>query len=391
MTYEREDATGGERLHKLMARCGIASKRKCEELIKQGRITIDGRLVQEMGVKVDLAKQDVRYDGERLKPEPYVHFIGYKPRNTLSTSEDGFGRKTVLDMVRDPKGRRLFQVGRLDQNAEGLVLLTNDGGFAQDVAHPRRKLDRTFFLKVRGVVTPESAASAREGLWLSDGRTSPMEVQIVRIGREITTLKCRVVESQHRQLSRVWAKLGHPVQRMVLVRLGPIGTMGLSKGAVRKLTREEIELLRSGAPAEIRLPASRRFGRTPEEAGDAVAWGGAMTDDDGDVFSSDPDEAPAPAPRRVVRPGRPAGAGAGARPPRSGGFGGSSRPAGTGGFSRPGRPSGAVGGRSEGRTGGGRSSGRTGGRSDGPTGGRSGGRGGKPGRSGGGGGRARGR
>ncbi len=388
MTYEREDATGGERLHKLMARCGIASKRKCEELIKQGRITIDGRLVQEMGVKVDLSKQDVRYDGERLKPEPYVHFIGYKPRNTLSTSEDRFGRKTVLDMVRDPKGRRLFQVGRLDQNAEGLVLLTNDGGFAQDVAHPRRKLDRTFFLKVRGVVTPESAASAREGLWLSDGRTSPMEVQIVRIGREITTLKCRVVESQHRQLSRVWAKLGHPVQRMVLVRLGPIGTMGLSKGAVRKLTREEIELLRSGAPAEIRLPASRRFGRMPEEAGDAVAWGGAMTDDDGDVFAGEADETETTArpPRRIVRPARAGGVGGGERPSRAGGFGGGSRPArptGPGGFSRPSRP----GGRSEGRAGG--RSGGPGGRSGGP-GGRSGGQSGRTGRSSGGG-RARGR
>jgi 23S rRNA pseudouridine2605 synthase len=266
---------GGERLHKVMARCGIASKRKCEELIKQGRITLDGRIVDEMGVKVDLHRQDVRFDGERLRPEPYVYYLAYKPRNTLSTTEDRFGRKTVLDLLRDPKGRRLFLVGRLDQNAEGLVILTNDGGFAQDVTHPRRKLDRTYFLKLRGTVTHESVAKAREGLWLSDGRTAPMEVQLVKSGREISTVKCRVVESQHRHLSRVWAKLAHPVHRMVLVRIGPIGTMALSKGAVRKLTAEEVELLRNGPPAEIRPPAGRRFGRTPEAADETSDWGGA--------------------------------------------------------------------------------------------------------------------
>lgn len=303
---------GGERLHKVMARCGIASKRKCEELIKQGRITLDGRIVDEMGVKVDLHRQDVRFDGERLRPEPYVYYLAYKPRNTLSTTEDRFGRKTVLDLLRDPKGRRLFLVGRLDQNAEGLVILTNDGGFAQDVTHPRRKLDRTYFLKLRGTVTHESVAKAREGLWLSDGRTAPMEVQLVKSGREISTVKCRVVESQHRHLSRVWAKLAHPVHRMVLVRIGPIGTMALSKGAVRKLTAEEVELLRNGPPAEIRPPAGRRFGRAPEAADETADWGApADFDVDDDVVSAEP--AASSKPRRVM------GGGAGGRPPRAGG------------------------------------------------------------------------
>jgi 23S rRNA pseudouridine2605 synthase len=286
-TYDRRPnpaaSDAGERLHKVMARAGVASKRKCEELIRQGRVTIDGAVVEEMGVKVDLERQDVRFDGERLKPESYVYYLGYKPRGMLSTTEDRFGRKTVASLVADAKGRRLFLVGRLDLNAEGLVLLTNDGGFAQDVSHPRRRLDRTYFLKVLGSVTRDVVDEARAGVWLSDGRTDPMEVQVVRVGKDISTLKCRVVESQHRSLSRVWAKLGHPVRRMVLVRLGPIGTQGLSKNSARKLTPEEVELLRSGPPAEIRL-SGKRFGRAPEAAEPSSDWGrpAAATEDDVD-------------------------------------------------------------------------------------------------------------
>jgi 23S rRNA pseudouridine2605 synthase len=258
-TYDRRPnpaaSDAGERLHKVMARAGVASKRKCEELIRQGRVTIDGAVVEEMGVKVDLERQDVRFDGERLKPESYVYYLGYKPRGMLSTTEDRFGRKTVASLVADAKGRRLFLVGRLDLNAEGLVLLTNDGGFAQDVSHPRRRLDRTYFLKVLGSVTRDVVDEARAGVWLSDGRTDPMEVQVVRVGKDISTLKCRVVESQHRSLSRVWAKLGHPVRRMVLVRLGPIGTQGLSKNSA---FREALRTRPGGGQTFVGLGAARR-------------------------------------------------------------------------------------------------------------------------------------
>jgi pseudouridine synthase len=263
----------GERLHKVLAHAGIASRRKCEDLIREGRVRVNGEIVREMGVRVDLANDEVSVDNERVRPETSVHLLLYKPRGVLCTTDDQWGRKTILDLLPSHRHLRLFTVGRLELDAEGLVVVTNDGDFAHEVLHPRRRLPRTYWVKVRGTVGPEVVARAREGVWLSDGRTPPVKVEVLRAGREVSTAKCTLVERHHHQLKRIWARLGTPVQRLVLVRIASIGTEGLKKGKARPLTPAEVESLRSGPPGAVGdRPPKRRASQPPARPG-PVGWG----------------------------------------------------------------------------------------------------------------------
>jgi pseudouridine synthase len=290
MTGERRS----ERLHKVLAHAGVASRRKCEELIREGRVRVNGEIVKEMGVRVDPAADLVEVDDERVRPEQPVYLLLYKPRDYLCTTSDQWGRKTILDLLPEHRGSRLFTVGRLDQESEGLVIVTNDGDFAHEILHPRRRLPRVYYVKLRGHLTVEIMNRARVGVWLSDGRTPPMDVHLMRAGREISTAKCTLVERHHHQLRRIWAKLGLPVLRLVLVRIGPVGTEELKKGTVRVLTPEEVADLRSGAPG--RLVATERAGRRAPAQRRRPAPGGARRQKPGP-----------PAPRGPTAWGAPAG------------------------------------------------------------------------------------
>jgi pseudouridine synthase len=279
-------APGKERLHKVLAHAGVASRRRCEDLIREGRVRVNGAIVKEMGVRVDLATDVVLVDDARVSPERKVHLLLYKPRDYLCTTSDQFGRKTILDLLPAKLDARMFTVGRLDFESEGLVVVTNDGDFAHEVLHPRRRLPRTYYVKVRGHLTPELLTKARQGVWLSDGRTPPMDVRLLRAGREVSTVKCTLVERHHHQLRRIWAKLGLPVLRLVLVRIASVGTERLKKGMTRALSPAEVDDLRSGPPGRLpgtsssgpprsreHRPAAR--GRTREGAGlgARVDWG----------------------------------------------------------------------------------------------------------------------
>ena len=146
--------SNAERLHKVLAHAGIASRRKCEELIRAGRVRVNGEIVREMGVRVDLEKDEVKVDNERIQAEAQLYLLVYKPRGVLCTTEDQWGRKTILDMLHTA-GFRLLRSASLELDAEGLVVVTNDGDFAHEVLHPRRRLPRTYWVKVRGTVGPE--------------------------------------------------------------------------------------------------------------------------------------------------------------------------------------------------------------------------------------------
>lgn len=286
----------GQRLHKVLAQAGIASRRKAESLIAEGRVKVDGKIVTEMGMIVDPHKQDVRFDDEKIRMERPVYYLVYKPKDVLCTTADGWGRKTIIDMLGDRVHARLFSVGRLELESEGLVLLTNDGDFAQRCLHPRRGLDRTYYVKVRGSVSRETIDKARAGVWLSDGKTAPMEVQVQRIGRDVSTFRCTLVERQHRELRRLWARLGHPVERMVLVAIGSVGTQELKKGKWRTLSDEEVRALRDGLPRRI------RSGKMPRGAKDAPVGEAAPSS------WGDDDVVEAPRPRsRPERPSAPKG------------------------------------------------------------------------------------
>jgi 23S rRNA pseudouridine2605 synthase len=232
-----------QRLHKVMASSGIASRRECEELIAEGRVTVDGEKVRAMGVKVDAEVQDIRFDGERIQTEVPVYYVIHKPKSALCTSRDDNGRRTVISLIKDPRNRRIFTVGRLDEDSEGLILVTNDGAFANQITHPRYGIEKTYELKLRGSLTDQELDRARRGIWLSSGKTDPMCVKIIKRSKHFTNVICKISEGRNRQLRRVFARLGHNVQRLTRTRIGSLKLTGLKRGASRLLTRQEVTAL----------------------------------------------------------------------------------------------------------------------------------------------------
>ena len=235
-----------ERLHKIMAHAGIGSRRQCEELIAQGRVTVDGETVTELGHKVDPERADVQCDGLRLKVEPGVYYLVNKPRGVVCTSSRREGRTRAIDLVRHDC-RRLYTVGRLDADSRGLIVLTNDGELTQQLTHPRHKAARTYRVRVRGVLSPQAVDQLRQGVFLSNGRTALPKVRVLSRKRGSTELEVELRQGINRQIRRVLAKVGHPVADLQRVAIGPIRDPDLKEGAYRRLLDQEVQQLRQGA------------------------------------------------------------------------------------------------------------------------------------------------
>jgi len=234
---------GSERLQKVLARAGYGSRRGCEDLIAQGRVRVDGRLAT-LGQKVAATRQVVTVDGEKLKPpQRLAYLLVHKPRGVLSDTEDPRGRRTVLDLV--PPGQRLFIVGRLDLNSEGLVLLTNDGALANRLLHPRYGHEREYHVLVSGRPSREVLGKWRRGIALDDGQTLPVDLRVSRVESGNTWLEIVMREGRKRQIRRVAAALGHPVLSLKRVRIGPIHLGNLKPGDWRELSSREIRTLRN--------------------------------------------------------------------------------------------------------------------------------------------------
>jgi 23S rRNA pseudouridine2605 synthase len=230
-----------ERLQKALARAGIASRRKAEELIRAGRVQVNGVTVSEMGQPVS-AQDHILVDGKPLQAPPaLVYVLLHKPRGVLSTAQDERGRQTVLDLV--PHRERLYPVGRLDQESEGLILLTNDGELTQRLTHPRYEHEKEYRVLVRGAPTPATLRRLREGLLLEDGLIRADEATLLP-GREGSWLRIVLHEGRKHLVRRMCEAVGHPVLRLIRVRLGPLELGALAPGKYRPLTTDEIEKLR---------------------------------------------------------------------------------------------------------------------------------------------------
>lgn len=258
-----------ERLQKYMARCGVASRRSCEELIRSGKVQIDGKTVTELGVKVDGDQQKVVVSGELVREEKPLYFAIHKPRGVVCTHSDPGDRPRAVDLV-PHEGHRLFPVGRLDEASEGLLLLTNDGQMAHRVAHPRFEMPKVYRVVARGPISTEILEKLRGGVRLPEGKTAPARVHILRKTRETTTLEITLHEGKNRHLRRVLARLELPVKRLLRVRVGPVILGTLKRGQWRYLSREEVVALQSGEtePRERprRTAAARRSTRGRVEA-----------------------------------------------------------------------------------------------------------------------------
>lgn len=233
-----------ERLQKLISQAQITSRRGAEELIRAGRVTINGRIAQ-LGDKADLARDQVKVDGRLLKEKvEFVYFLLYKPRGIVSTNkrQPQETRPIVRDLI--PHDGHIFTVGRLDAESEGLILLTNDGALADRLMHPRYEHAKTYHVLVENVPSRNTLESWRQGVKLDDKLTAPAKVRLLSTDGGEAWLEVTLREGRKRQIRRVAGLLGHPVKRLIRVRLGPLEIGHLRPGEWRKLSSKEVRLLK---------------------------------------------------------------------------------------------------------------------------------------------------
>lgn len=226
-----------EKLQKVLARAGIASRRACEDLIAAGRVVVDGQPA-ELGQRVDVEHVRIEVDAVPISvASGLVYYLLNKPVGHITTARDPQGRPTVVDLV--PSDPRVFPVGRLDQDTEGLLILTNDGELTHRLTHPSHGVEKEYLVHVEGVPTRGTLRRLREGVELDDGVTAPAKVSTV----EPDLLRITISEGRNRQVRRMCAAVGHPVRRLVRVRVGPLADRSLAPGAWRDLTTDEVRAL----------------------------------------------------------------------------------------------------------------------------------------------------
>jgi len=236
----------GERLQKVLAAAGLGSRRRCEELIEAGRVEIDRKVVTELGTRVDPFEQQIRVDGVTVRREKRVYYAVNKPPGVVCTNQDPSGRPRAIDLVPSRHGR-LFTVGRLDLNSQGLILVTNDGQWANQLIHPRYGVEKTYRVLVAGHPTRDVAAKLRRGVHLAEGLARVARLQIKRRYKQSTILEIVLDEGRNREIRRVLARVGHKVLRLERIAIGPVRLGRLPPGGYRRLTRQEVDSLRPTA------------------------------------------------------------------------------------------------------------------------------------------------
>ncbi len=241
---EEEPRPEGHRVQKILAAAGYGSRRECEELISTGRVEIDGKIVTELGVRANPAVQRIRVDGETLPKTRPVYLAVNKPKGFLCTHRDQQGRRRVIDLVPDQFGR-VFPVGRLDQYSEGLILLTNDGAFAEQLTHPRFEVPKKYQVQVAGEVEPDLPRRLQKGIHIAEGVVQADEVKIKSRHALSSVLEIVLREGKNREIRRMLARIGHKVLTLRRIAIGPVKLGDLAPGEYRLLTKREVASLYS--------------------------------------------------------------------------------------------------------------------------------------------------
>lgn len=236
--------TSLERLQKVIAHAGIASRRKAEELILDGRVKVNGNVVKELGVKVG-SSDKIEVNGVPLEREEPVYFLLYKPRGVISSVSDDKGRKVVTDYFTHIE-QRIYPVGRLDYDTSGVLLLTNDGEFANLLMHPSSEVEKVYVAKVKGVPSKEKLRTLERGVHLEDGKTAPAKVKLLSVDKKTQTSIVELIihEGRNRQVRRMFDAIGHPVLKLKRERYGTLNLHGLNAGESKELTPHEVKQLR---------------------------------------------------------------------------------------------------------------------------------------------------
>jgi len=237
-----------ERLHKFLAEAGVGSRRQCEEYIQTGRVSVDGRIVTELGLKVDPGRARIEFDGNPVRVERKIYFLFNKPRGVVCSNRDPRGRPRVVDYFARVQ-QRVFPVGRLDVDSEGLIIVTNDGTLCNLLTHPRYEVPKTYLAKVRGRLAGPAVEKLQKGVWLAEGKTQPAKVRILKRSVQSSALEITLKEGKNREVRRVLARVGYPVSFLQRTQIGRMFLGALKPGQHRPVTREQ--LLRM---VGIRLP-----------------------------------------------------------------------------------------------------------------------------------------
>lgn len=239
----RDIGVAEERLQKILARAGIASRRKAEQWILEGRVTVNRRVVTELGSKADPERDEIRVDGQRIRlPKRYLYLALYKPRGCVTTVYDPQGRPTVMDLLHGIR-ERVYPVGRLDYASEGLLLLTNDGDFAHGITSASKRIPKTYLVKVNGMLTPEQEEQFRRGVPLSGRRTAPAGLRLVRRAPN-PWYEVTLIEGRKHQVRLMFQHFGRLVEKLKRVRIGFLELGRLRPGEFRPLTPAEVERFR---------------------------------------------------------------------------------------------------------------------------------------------------
>ncbi|MDE5412007.1 pseudouridine synthase [Alkalihalobacterium chitinilyticum] len=233
-----------ERLQKVIAQAGVTSRRKAEQLIVEGRVSVNGQIVRELGVKVNANKDDIEVNGVPIDREQPVYFLLYKPAGVISSVSDDKGRKVVTDFIEAEE--RIFPVGRLDYDTSGLILLTNDGEFANLLMHPRHTIDKVYVAKIKGVPTREQLKQLKDGIRLEDGKTAPAKVKVLSVNKKNQTsiVQLTIHEGRNRQVRRMFEALGYQVMKLKREQYGFLDLTGLTPGEFRPLKPIEVKHFR---------------------------------------------------------------------------------------------------------------------------------------------------
>jgi 23S rRNA pseudouridine2605 synthase len=232
-----------ERLQKVIAHAGIASRRKAEELILQGKVTVNGEVVKQLGTKVG-PNDVVEVNGIKVEKEEPVYFLFYKPKGVVTTVKDDKNRKTVLDFFPEVT-ERIYPVGRLDYDTSGILLMTNDGEFANLLTHPKYEIEKTYIAKVKGIPTREHLKQLQKGVRLDDGLTAPAKAKFLSADKRKNTaiIELTIHEGRNRQVRRMFEKIGYPVMKLKRERYAFLDLTGLNAGEWRPLTPHEVKQL----------------------------------------------------------------------------------------------------------------------------------------------------
>jgi pseudouridine synthase len=231
-----------QRLQKVLAEAGVASRRKCEEVILEGTVRVNGRVVDKLPAFVDPEKDTITVDGRKICAVKKVYFLLNKPKGVICTNSDPQGRKKAIDIVRIRE--RIFCVGRLDVESTGIIILTNDSELSNRLTHPRYGLAKTYIVDVKGQISGEQIEKLKRGVWLAEGKTSGAAIKVLKRSRKESLVEVTIREGLNREIRRMFAKMGLPVRSLTRTRIGKINARGLGIGKFRALTKAEVAYLK---------------------------------------------------------------------------------------------------------------------------------------------------